>query len=55
MMVTYNFYSSPYVDKANAYKLADNDYDEMGQGYGNFSNEDVAEALNNPLSSIYAS
>ncbi|MBT7396056.1 MAG: hypothetical protein HN778_14590, partial [Prolixibacteraceae bacterium] len=45
MMITYNFYSKPVVDEDNAYEVSDNDYDEMGQGYGNFEDEDVAEAL----------
>jgi len=45
MMVTYNFYSKPVVDKDNAYEISDDEYDDMGAGYGNFDNEDEAEAL----------
>ncbi|NOR75214.1 MAG: hypothetical protein GQ525_08635 [Draconibacterium sp.] len=45
MSVTYNFYSSPVVDEDNAYEISDDDYNSMGQGYGNFSDEDVAESL----------
>ncbi len=45
MSVTYNFYSSPVVDEDNAYEVSDDDYTSMGQGYGNFSDEDVAESL----------
>lgn len=45
MMVTYNFYSKPVVDEDGAYEISDADYESMGQGYGNFSDEDVAEAL----------
>lgn len=45
MLVTYNFYSSPVVDEDNAYEISDDDYTSMGQGYGNFSDEDVAESL----------
>jgi hypothetical protein len=45
MMVTYNFYSKPTVDMANAYKISSADYTSMGQGYGNFSDDAVAQAL----------
>lgn len=45
MMVTYNYYSKPVVDKDNAYELSDADYESMGQGYHNFSDADVAKAL----------
>ena len=45
MLVSYNFYSKPYTDKDNAYEISSDDYNSMGQGYGNFSDEDVAEAL----------
>jgi hypothetical protein len=45
MMVTYNFYSKPTIDMANAYKISSADYTSMGQGYGNFSDDDVAKAL----------
>ena len=45
MSVTYNFYSRPVVDEGNAYEISDDDYSSMGQGYGNFSDEDVAESL----------
>jgi hypothetical protein len=45
MMVTYDYYSSPVVDKANAYVISDDEYGEMGQSYANFDDEDEAEAL----------
>ncbi len=45
MMVTYDYYSSPVVDKANAYVISDSEYSEMGQRYSNFDNADEAEAL----------
>ena len=45
MMVTYDFYSKPKKDYAHAYEISDEEYDEMGQGHNNFSDEDVAEAL----------
>ena len=45
MMVTYDFYEKPYVDEANAYELSDADYESMGASYGNFDDEDEAEAL----------
>lgn len=45
MMVTYNFYSKPAVDKDNAYVISDDEYDDMGASYGSFDNEDEAEAL----------
>ena len=45
MLVTYNFYSKPVVEEDNAYEISDDDYSSMGQGYGNFSDEDVAESL----------
>lgn len=45
MMVTYNFYSKPEVDKENAYGLSDEEYTSMGATYGNFDDEDEAEAL----------
>lgn len=45
MMVTYDFYSKPVVEKDNAYEISDDDYTSMGQGYGNFSDEDAAESL----------
>lgn len=45
MLVTYDYYSRPVVDEANAYELSDADYESMGQSYPNFSDEDEAEAL----------
>ncbi len=45
MMVTYDFYSKPVKDIDNAYEISDEDYISMGQKYGNFSDEDVAESL----------
>ena len=45
MMVTYNFYNPPHVDKENARELEDEEYSSMGQDYSNFSDEDEAEAL----------
>ena len=45
MLVSYNFYSKPYTDKDNAYEISSDDYNSMGQGYGNFDDEDIAEAL----------
>ena len=45
MAVTYDFYSKPIKDKDNAYEISDEDYISMGQKYGNFSDEDVAESL----------
>ena len=36
MMVTYNFYSKPVVDKANARVIASDEYNQMGQNYSNF-------------------
>jgi hypothetical protein len=45
MMVTYDFYNPPYVDKDNALELEDEDYTSMGQSYPNFEDEDEAEAL----------
>ncbi|MCF6358413.1 MAG: hypothetical protein L3J54_11460 [Draconibacterium sp.] len=44
MVVTYAFYSKPIKDKDNAYEISDEDYISMGQKYGNFSDEDVAES-----------
>ena len=43
MMVTYNYYASPFVDKDNAYELESEDYSEMGQSYSNFDNENTAK------------
>lgn len=45
MMVTYNFYSKPTVDKAGARAIKDDEYAQMGQSYTNFDNADVAESL----------
>jgi hypothetical protein len=45
MLVSYNFYSKPAVDEGGAYEIGSDDYSSMGQGYGNFSDEDVAESL----------
>lgn len=45
MKVTYNFYSKPYVDMAGAYKISTADYTSMGQTYGNFSDDAVAQVL----------
>lgn len=45
MLVTYDFYSKPQKDEDHAYEISDDEYAEMGQGYGNFSDEDVAESL----------
>lgn len=45
MMVTYNFYSKPFVDKDNAREIADEEYGEMGQKYSNFDDADVAKSL----------
>ncbi|MCF6333798.1 MAG: hypothetical protein L3J11_10990 [Draconibacterium sp.] len=45
MMVSYNFYSRPVKDYDGAYEISSDDYSSMGQGYGNFSDKDVAEAL----------
>lgn len=45
MKVTYNFYSKPYVDVAKAYKISTADYTSMGQTYGNFSDDAVAQVL----------
>lgn len=45
MIVTYNYYSKPIVDKDNAYEISNDDYTSMGQGHSNFSDEDVAESL----------
>jgi hypothetical protein len=57
MMVTYNFYERPVVDEENAYEISDDEYEEMGQGYPNFEDEDEAEALIGKLldRKIYAS
>jgi hypothetical protein len=45
MMVTYNFYNPPFVDKENAREIEDDEYSTMGQSYSNFEDEDEAEAL----------
>lgn len=45
MMVTYNYYSKPFVDKDNAREIADDEYAQMGQKYSNFSDQDVAKSL----------
>ncbi len=45
MLVTYNYYSKPVVDSANAYEISSGEYDEMGQSYSNFTDEAEAEAL----------
>ena len=45
MEVTYNYYSKVVADEDNAYELSNADYESMGQGYHNFEDEDVAEAL----------
>jgi hypothetical protein len=45
MMVTYNYYSKPFVDKDNAYTITEADYTSMGKPYGSFSDEDAAESL----------
>src|SRR5660397_77779 len=45
MIVTYNLYSKPVVDKDNAYAIEDDDYNEMGQGSGSFSDKVVAGSL----------
>jgi len=45
MMVTYNFYSKPVVDEEYPYEIGDDDYSSMGEGYGSFDDEDVAESL----------
>lgn len=45
MEVTYNYYSRVVADEGSAYELSDADYESMGQGYHNFEDEDVAEAL----------
>ncbi len=43
LTVTYNFYKRPTVDMDNAHEISEEEYDEMGQYYGNFSDEDEAE------------
>ncbi len=43
--VTYNYYSSPVVDKTNAYTISGAEYDLMGQSYDNFENKTEAEFL----------
>lgn len=45
MMVTYDFYNPPFVDKENAREVEDEEYASMGQSYPNFGDEDEAEAL----------
>ncbi|MFW5755888.1 MAG: hypothetical protein ACOCWD_00175 [Tangfeifania sp.] len=45
MMVTYNFYNPPFVDKENARVIEEEEYSSMGQNFSNFSDEDEAEAL----------
>ncbi len=45
MMVTYDFYNPPYVDKENAREVEEEEYSSMGQSFPNFSDEDEAEAL----------
>ncbi len=45
MMVTYDFYNPPYVDKENAREVEEEEYSSMGQNFPNFSDEDEAEAL----------
>lgn len=45
MMVTYDFYDPPFVDKDNAREIQDEEYSGMGQRYSNFDDEDEAEAL----------
>lgn len=45
MMVTYDFYNPPYVDKENAREIEEEEYSSMGQSYSNFEDEDEAEAL----------
>ncbi|HKL31885.1 MAG TPA: hypothetical protein VJ919_05095 [Tangfeifania sp.] len=45
MMVTYDFYNPPFVDKENAREVDDEEYASMGQSYPNFGDEDEAEAL----------
>jgi len=45
MMVTYDFYDPPFVDKENAREIQDEEYSGMGQRYSNFDDEDEAEAL----------
>lgn len=45
MMVTYDFYDPPYVNKENAREVEEEEYSSMGQNYPNFEDEDEAEAL----------
>lgn len=45
MMVTYNYYSKPVVDEANAREIASDEYNQMGQYYSNFSDADIAKSL----------
>jgi hypothetical protein len=45
MMVTYNYYSKPVVDKANARVIASDEYSQMGQSYSNFSDASIAQSL----------
>lgn len=43
MLVTYDFYSKVVKDEENAHVISEDEYLEMGQKYGNFSDEDAAE------------
>jgi hypothetical protein len=45
MTVTYNFYSKPVVDYAGARSIKDDEYQQMGQNYPNFSDEAEAKSL----------
>ncbi|MBS2097529.1 hypothetical protein [Carboxylicivirga linearis] len=45
MMITYDYYERPTVDEDGAREISEDEYAEMGNNYGSFSDEDEAEYL----------